>query len=251
MSIYINWAKIREPPPFGRYWFLVDNVIFSPKGGIQFILRILREKENVRTSALKECPKCGSPLDQNLESNPPKSEDEVLSLNDLARELQNKFTGVFGQPSEWWENTKPHLTLSNVIKISKLIILLIVALITGIGTFIQTLVPKVNKTIFALSHFLGQSMPFLLACLNTFNKIIGGFFLIFTMMWKDMIYGKRPNNAGIQHEKSQLSLEDSSSKSTNFPTVERGANNPYIRKPRYPYLRNEIQRPYYKSPSPS
>ena len=170
-------------------------------------------------------------------------------MNELARDIQGRFVGVFGQPSEWWENAKPHLTLSNVIKVLKLIVLLLVALVTGIGTFVQALVPKINKTIFALSHFLGQSMPFLLACLDTINKVIGGFFLLITMMWKDMVYGRSPGNfpQGLQQEKSQLSLQHK----TSFPTIERGENNPYKRTPKYPYLRSEVQRPYRKSPSPT
>lgn len=248
----MHWAKITGPPPFGTYWFLVDNIIFLQQGGVEFILRQLREKENVNSGTLKSCPKCGTTLDQSTNSSTSQIETE-LSLNELARDLQNKFIGFFGQPSEWWENAKPHLSLSNVIKVFKLIVLLLVALVTGIGTFVQALVPKVNKTIFALSHFIGQSMPFMLACLDTINKVIGGFFLLFTMMWKDMIYGKRPNNsipAGLQQEKSQLSLQHSS-KSTSFPTIQRGENNPYLTKPRYPYMRSEVQRPYQKSPSTS
>lgn len=251
-SIYAYWSKNADSPPLGTYWFLVDNIILPQKGGIQFILRALREKETNVTGNIKSCPKCGSHLDQTSDSNSSEVSNTELSLNELARDLQGRFIGVFGQPSEWWENAKPHLTISNVIKIFKLIVLLLVALVTGIGTFLQALVPKVNKTIFALSHFLGQSMPFLLACLDTINKVIGGFFLLFTMMWKDMIYGRSQSNIspGLQQEKSQLSLQHNP-KSTNFPTIERGENNPYIRKPRYPYLRSEVQRPYRKSPSPT
>ena len=159
------------------------------------------------------------------------------------------FSNIFGQPSEWWDNAKPHLTISNIVKIVKLVTLLVVALISGTGTFLQTIVPKINKTIFALSHLLTQSMPFLLACVETFNRTIGGFFLLLTMVWKDLIYRKRPHEPA-EEKNEQLSLKCSPT-STNFPAVERGVNNPYIRKPRYPYLRNEIQRPYYKSPSPT
>ena len=222
------------------------------KGGIQFILRVLREKETNVTGNIKSCPKCGSLLDQTSDSSLSEVSNTELSLNELARDIQGRFIGVFGQPTEWWENAKPHLTISNVIKVFKLIVLLLVALVTGIGTFVQVLVPKVNKTIFALSHFLGQTMPFLLACLDTINKVIGGFFLLFTMMWKDMIYGRNQSNApsGLQQEKGPLSLQHNP-KATNFPAIERGENNPYIRKPRYPYLRSEVQRPYRKSPSPT
>ena len=184
-----------ELPTFGRYWFLVDNIIFPPNGGIVFILRILRERENLIFGKVKTCPKCGWSLDEPQISSISKVEASELSLNELARDLQSKFVSVFGQPSEWWENAKPHLTLQNIIKIFKLFVLLLVALVTGIGTFIQAILPKINKTIFALSHFMGQSMPFLLACLDTINKVIGGLFLLFTMMWKDIIYGKRPNNS--------------------------------------------------------
>ena len=252
ICILVSWSAVIQSPALGHYWFIVDNIIFPPKGGLEFSLKLLREKEAL--ISVKTCPKCGASLDQTSESNASYAENSDLSLNELARDCQSKFISVFGQPSEWWENAKPHLSISNVIKLFKLIVLLLVALVTGIGTFVQTLVPKVNKTIFALSHFLGQSMPFLLACLDTINKVIGGLFLLFTMMWKDMIYGKNssPNSIpqGLQQPKSQLSLQHSS-KSTKFPTIERGENNPYKRTPRYPYLRNEVQRPYHKSPSPT
>lgn len=253
LSIYVFWSNNADAPPFGRYWFLVDNLISSGNVGIQFALRPLREKETNVTGNIKSCPKCGSVLDQTTNSSSSEIDNSELSVNELARDLQGRFIGVFGQPSEWWENAKPHLTISNVIKVFKLMVLLLVALVTGIGAFIQALVPKVNKTIFALSHFLGQSMPFLLACLDTINKVIGGFFLLITMMWKDMVYGRSPGNnipQGLKQERSQLSLQHNP-KSTSFPTIERGENNPYIRKPRYPYLRSEVQRPYRKSPSPN
>lgn len=146
MCIYVHWTKITEPPPFGTYWFLVDNIIFLQQGGVEFILRQLREKENVNTGKLKSCPKCGTTLDQSANSSTSQIETE-LSLNELARDLQSKFIGLFGQPSEWWENAKPHLSISNVMKVFKLIVLLLVALVTGIGTFVQALVPKVNNHI--------------------------------------------------------------------------------------------------------
>ena len=147
ISIYVYWSRNAAPPPFGQYWFLVDNVLSSNNAGIQFALRALREKENNVIGNAKSCPKCGTLLDQTSDSSTSEVNTSELSLNELARDIQCRFVGLFGQPSEWWENAKPHLTLSNVIKVLKLIVLLLVALVTGIGTFVQALVPKVNKTI--------------------------------------------------------------------------------------------------------
>ena len=81
----------------------------------------MREKETNVIGNIKSCPKCGSVLDQTTDSSSSEINNSELSLNELARDLQGRFVGVFGQPSEWWENARPHLTISNVIKVLKLI----------------------------------------------------------------------------------------------------------------------------------
>ena len=91
--------------------------------------------------------------------------------------FQRQFQGFFA-PDEWWVRTKPYLTMENLVKCSKLVLLLGLAAITGLFHFMKNLLPMLNKTLLELGNLIQKFMPFLLAVLDTFNKIIGATFLM-------------------------------------------------------------------------
>ena len=217
VSIYTNWKE--SAPPFGHYWFLIDKVLFH-KTGIDFVVRVLRSKEE--EIQRKTCPHCKERLDN----------QEAFSVSNLATSCQEQVSELF-TPSSWWTSLKSYLTWSNVVKMAKFSFLLTMAAITGLMQFIQNMVPLLNRTLLALGSVVQQSMPFLLGCLDTLNKVIGATFLMLNRMWKDTV-NKRPAEA------SRERLEDKSSRRQVNPSLG-------LPVPSYPYLRKDINRPYLKN----
>ena len=207
MSFFTSWSRC---PPLGHYWFLVDAVIFR-KTGFDLNLRILRSREDEEKSMTRICPKCNHNLDSSPDAS--NSSDDTMNISDIAASLQvrkspshsarwdscvvgphafywapssnspwhfhfqRQFQGFFA-PDEWWVRTKPYLTMENLFKCSKLVLLLGLAAITGLFHFMKNLLPMLNKTLLELGNLIQKFMPFLLAVLDTFNKIIGATFLM-------------------------------------------------------------------------
>ena len=104
--------------------------------------------------------------------------------------FQWKFRDVI-KPSEWWTNVKPHLTLENVFRFGKFLIVLLLAAISGTGNFLVNFASHTNKFVHALSGLIKSSTPFLLACLDVINRSIAGLFTLIAMIWKDV---RRPQS---------------------------------------------------------
>ena len=88
------------------------------------------------------------------------------------RQLQWKFRDII-TPSEWWTEAKPHLTIQNVYKLGKFLIVLLLAAFSGLGHFILNTLSHTNRFVHALSGLMRTTTPILLAVVDAVNRFIG------------------------------------------------------------------------------
>ena len=108
---------------------------------------------------------------------------KLCFLHFIARQIQWKFHDVI-TPSEWWTDIKPHLTLENVFKLGKFLLVLFMAAITGTGHFIIHIASHTNRFVHGLSGLIRSLTPFLLACVDAVNRCIAG---VFTLIGKTIL----------------------------------------------------------------
>ena len=172
------------------------------------------------------CPHCGKlPLSDTHNS----STDDPLNLSEIARNLQWKFRDII-TPSDWWTDVKPHLTLDNIFRFGKFLIVLLLAAISGTGNFLIHIASHTNRFVHALSGLMRTSTPFLLACLDVVNRFIAGLFTLIAMMWRD---ARRPPGQSPQETANRLAYERND------------ARQKFLEGPSYPY-RRDVNRPYMK-----
>ena len=102
---------------------------------------------------------------------------KLCFLHPIARQIQWRFRDVI-TPSEWWTDIKPHLTLENVFKLGKFLLVLFMAAITGTGHFIIHIASHTNRFVHGLSGLIRSLTPFLLACVDAVNRCIAGGFTL-------------------------------------------------------------------------
>ena len=223
VKIYVDWSN--RSKIIGHYWFRLESAYSGPQF-MQFNLRILRSVSGSEKSSGR-CPHCGKlPIcDTNANATP----DDPLNLSEIARNLQWKFRD-FITPSEWWTDVKPHLTLENVFRFGKFLIVLLLAAISGTGNFLVNFASHTNKFVHALSGLMRSSTPFLLACLDVINRCIAGLFTLIAMIWRDV---RRPQGQSPQETAGRLAYDRNEAKRK---FLEAG-----------PSYRNVENRPYFKN----
>jgi len=148
----------------------------------------------------------------------------------------------------------PYLTAENFVRCVKLILLLGLAALTGLYHLACNFLPAVNKTLLALGTLIQKATPFLMACLDTINKIIGATFLMIHRIWTDFYHGPRsqppprPTIKALDMPGTRYWSRQSVSERENLTS-----GNLYLEgqqtsgeRPRYPYLRRDVNRPYMR-----
>jgi len=168
---------------FGHYWFHVRHVSFLPSSGFVIDLAIVRPFVESDT---KNCFGCRQ---RSREVTPPVQMDSIGSaVSDMKSRLQNILNQVLAeycQPKQAWENMKPHLTRGNVMKGVRFVCVLVLTLVTGCVALLQQMAGFSLRALHELAFLVDRSTPFALGAMNFASKIVGGFYLLVAMIWKD------------------------------------------------------------------
>lgn len=168
----------------------------------------------------EKCPHCGKDTSESAAAN--ESSDDPLNLTEIALSMQKCFKDNF-RPVQWFNDFRPYLTIGNAVGVGKFLLVLLMAAANGLATLLPKILTLLNRTIHESAFLIRQITPFLLACVDVVNKAIGGFYLLITMMWKDL---RRPK-----------------------PPEESPKGN-YLEGPNFPYRREVTQRPYLQQRRP-
>lgn len=174
------WTDVGSDLPFGQYWFQVRRVAFHNKE-IFLKLKCLREykKESKIEGIMKPEPWDITQYDPAAVA---KSFTELLetwkkSLHDLILHA-----------------CSIHVTFDNFKTFFRFICLLFISLCVGAVHGIHFLFNFIILFLHQISNLIRVSTPFLLGILDFFSKIIGGFYILIAMMWRDVVIRKPAQN---------------------------------------------------------
>lgn len=195
------WTDLDASIPFGHYWFQVKTLRFKDDE-VMIKLKVLRplrksdktiDEQTHIFSSVSSPSTAADGQSENVDSN-----DEQQSFDKTL-----KIAGSFIEFIEmWWNDLSKtilhglsvHCTAENTIYCIKYLSILIVALITSAFYAVKYLG-------FFTIHFMAQSRelirvmtPIIIQLLDLLNKIIGGFFILLAMIWRDCIGGRSSDN---------------------------------------------------------
>jgi len=175
---------------FGHYWFHVRHLSFFPTSGFNLDVVIVRQFADTDRLTCWECRQ------RSKEATPPVHIDSissaVLDIRTRLEPLINQFLVNYCNPRTAWSNLKPHLTKGNLVGGFRFIAVLFLTLVAGTLALIRQLGGFSLRVVHELAFLVDRSTPFALGALNFLSKIVGGFYLLVAMMWKDFRKPKPP-----------------------------------------------------------
>jgi len=172
--------------PFGRYWFQISSVNFIQNQGFIFDIRIIRPFTNSDNETCWQCKL----REKQAKSAPPV---KIESFSDAFDDMKSRSSAVFnevivnvGHPSLWYEKLRPHITVKNVWRLCKFLLVLILAALAGLWSGVKHVANFLLRVIHELAFLVDRSTPLALGALNILSKVVGGFYLLVAMVWKDV-----------------------------------------------------------------
>lgn len=176
------WTEIDELP-FGQYWFQIKSIKFRDN---EVYLKI----KSVRAMETG---------DQKVET---KLIDDSSDINQVAANFKELLL-------QWRDSTRNHflhflsndITKENIINTIKFSSLLLLSLVTGAFHGIKFLGVFTIRFMAEFTRFIHVATPIFFGIIEFFNKIVGGFYILLAMVWKDSTGKSRGNDMqAIQQE---------------------------------------------------
>lgn len=177
------WTEL-DGVPFGEYWFQIKTVRFRNSEAI-IKLKMLKPMHDVEESIRQE---------HRIKEN-----QATYDSGELAKDFQELLVMWRKSCAEYflWLFSQ-QITAQNIASVLKFICLIILAAGTAsihglmyLGAFTLRFMAEFRKLV-------NVSMPFLLKALDLLSKVIGGFYLLLAMIWRDLIGRKDPTPAYSQ-----------------------------------------------------
>lgn len=161
------WTEI-ENQPFGPFWFQIKSLKFRDDE-VMVTLKCLRhisdaflEVEPILTGTVKKA--------KPIENTDKKLESSVAALNETY--------------TDFVETVKSALSISNVKEFVTFLFAFVIAIFTGTTSFVNFLGNFILALIREFSLLVKNSTPMFLGLLDFFSKIIGGFYILLAMLFR-------------------------------------------------------------------
>ncbi|KAJ8723239.1 hypothetical protein PYW08_003151 [Mythimna loreyi] len=161
------WTEI-DNQPFGPFWFQIKSLKFRD-GEVMVTLKCLRhisdaflEVEPILTGTAKKT--------KSTENTEKKLENSVAALNETY--------------TDFVETVKSFLSISNVKEFVTFLLAFVIAIFTGSTSFINFLGNFILALIREFSILVKNSTPMFLGLLDFFSKIVGGFYILLAMLFR-------------------------------------------------------------------
>jgi len=203
-KLFINLGAggVEASHAFGHYWFQLRSINFMPNLG--FTLEVVVVRQFVTTDS-ETCWKCKALASQPDDSPPVKIDSVGAALADMRTRLYQVSSDVLTevwQPQSYWAKLRPLLTVSNLVHLGKLMLVLILALFTGMVAGVKQLAQFSLRVLHELANLVDRSTPLALGALNIMSKVVGGAYLLVAMIWRDTV--KKPVGGGPVPPRPQL-----------------------------------------------
>ncbi|XP_047487024.1 uncharacterized protein LOC125037825 [Penaeus chinensis] len=176
---YSLWVLLGEAPSPGHYWFTVTGVAVQPQFGLRISLRILRsihpqdyETAEVRRKRRKQLAAATEP-GQELET----IGQHIMDWCEQAQQIS--WAGG-------WTAVRSTLTLSNIREAVRFTVVLVITLVVGLVAFLRESHHVVLRFIREAGIFFRNITPFLQSVMGFVEKLIGGFYLLIAMVYRDI-----------------------------------------------------------------
>ncbi|EDW41978.1 uncharacterized protein LOC6606184 [Drosophila sechellia] len=222
------WTEINDIA-FGEYWFSIKTLRFRDHE-VQFKLKMVRpvEPEPMGTPRRSLTLNRSSPVkaittgEGNSSSKPDEVAEQIqLGLDDFLAVLQQWGDGVKQTVYEFMAND---VNKRNILGTIRFMGLLIFSALGGAALALRFLGVFAVRFLFELSRFTHTATPIVFKLIEFLNKIVGAFFILLTMIWKDIVTRGQP-----QPKQQQLHLEASS----RFKSIQYERSEPNRRSPRW------------------
>ncbi|XP_068157527.1 LOW QUALITY PROTEIN: uncharacterized protein [Drosophila tropicalis] len=196
---------------FGEYWFCIRTLRFRDEE-VQFKIKMVRPvdfQESTRsrnslpsisgrilTDRTEHMAKKNEQVD-NVPANKSESYSEI-GLSDFAALLRN-----------WGESVKVTLydfmandvNKHNFVCVIRFLVLALVGFVGGLAMGLRFIGIFAVRFLYELSRLTHTATPIVFKLIEFMNKLVGGFFILLTMVWKDLVVnrGKKPPLDENQH----------------------------------------------------
>ncbi|XP_017054032.1 uncharacterized protein LOC108096705 [Drosophila ficusphila] len=209
---------------FGEYWFSIKTLRFRDQE-VQLKLKMVRpvEPEPMMTPRRSLSLNRSNPTKAITAGDGSSNADEVaeqlhLGLNDFLDVLQQWGDGVKKTVYDFMAND---VNKRNIMGTIRFLGLLIFSALGGAAMALKFLGVFAVRFLFELSRFTHTATPIVFKLIEFLNKIVGAFFILLTMIWKDIV------NRGQPVQKQQLEAN------SRFKSIEYERSEPHRRSPRW------------------
>lgn len=171
--------------PFGHFWFQVRNVSFLPNIGYNLEIVVIRQ---FMKSDGESCWRCRRRDLESTNQAPVKLDSLGSALEDAKNRIGaelSKALDEYWHPTEVVGNVKPHLKTENFVKLVKMLCVLVMIVFTAIVSGFKHGGNFALKILHELAFLVERSTPLALGTLNVLSKVVGGFYLLVAMIWRD------------------------------------------------------------------
>ncbi|XP_046805274.1 uncharacterized protein LOC111676956 [Lucilia cuprina] len=197
------WVEMKELA-FGQYWFSIKSIRFRDN---EIILK-LKEVQPVEE---EEVPKWAPSSSSNkaICDNTPAIENSAPNTT-LSLENQITFDDFIILLQQWWATIKQtvydfmaqDISKENIKGVLRFLGLLIVSILSGALVGVKFLGIFTLRFMFELSRLTHVLTPIIFKIIEVFNKIIGGFYILLAMIWKDTVVKRnQPQHNALEYNR--------------------------------------------------
>lgn len=176
------WTEL-DGIPFGEYWFQIKTVRFRDTE-ILIKLKMLRSKYSMDQQQQQQIPNTVSQPNQLVDVNA-----HITVLCDTVTQLSHDLV-------TWIQQQK--FDKENFIISLKVFSLLLIGAFTASWHFVQYVGKFTLQFMDIMVRLIHVSMPLLLSLVDLLKKVIGGFYLLIAMVWRDSVGHRRAS--GFRNE---------------------------------------------------
>lgn len=190
------WTELSDLA-FGEYWFSIKSVRFRDQE-VQLKLKMVRavEPEPLAT------PRRSHSLNRssNSQSKAITSGDGSSAADEVSEQLQLGLNDFLAVLQQWGDGVKQtvydfmanDVNKRNIMGTIRFLGLLIFSALGGAAMALRFLGVFAVRFLFELSRFTHTATPIVFKVLEFLNKIVGAFFILLTMIWKDIVNRGQP-----------------------------------------------------------
>ncbi|EDV94946.1 uncharacterized protein LOC6567435 [Drosophila grimshawi] len=226
------WTELRDMA-FGEYWFSIKTLRFRDRE-VQLKLKMVRavEAEPLSTPRHSLTIKKVSPSRAITSSDRDAAEIVTeeqqhlpqIGLEDFLAVLQQWRQSVVTTTYEFMAND---VNKRNIMGTIRFLGLLIFSILSGAVVALRFMGIFAVRFLFEVSRFTHTATPIVFKLIEFVNRIVGAFFILLTMIWKDLVVNRGRNDGGRSMPREQLEANN------RFKSITYERSHPHRRSPRY------------------